>query len=303
MMSSDSIKPLVFISYAHLDEPDPPEQPRWLTFVMDFLRPGEKGRRYKVWIDRLMPGGAIWRPEIEAHIRACDIFVLLVSTHSTGSDYILDKEVPIVRERQRNGEAVHFYPLLLDWTPKAGLDQVDDENLRPRDRKPFSSLSPSERSRAMAEAADEIADFAKEIEERRAAAAEQSQLITTNLTAAISEPKDLIAPGVRIERIAPAARSAPTPVSVDISGLPETGYERLVGRDAELGRLDEAWSDGKINILSLVAEGGAGKSALVNEWLTRLRAENYRGADCVLGWSFYSQGSKERATAADAFLN
>ena len=28
-----------------------------------------------------------------------------------------------------------------------------------------------------------------------------------------------------------------------------------------------------------------------------------RGAKCVLGWSFYSQGSKERATAADAFLD
>ena len=77
----------------------------------------------------------------------------------------------------------------------------------------------------------------------------------------------------------------------------------MVGRDAELTRLDEAWSDGKTNILSLIAEGGAGKSALVNEWLTRLQADGYRGAERVLGWSFYSQGSKERATAADAFLD
>ena len=45
------------------------------------------------------------------------------------------------------------------------------------------------------------------------------------------------------------------------------------------------------------------KFGLVNEWLTRLQAETYRGADCVLGWSFYSQGSKERATAADEFLD
>jgi hypothetical protein len=91
-----SAKPLVFISYAHKDEPKSPApgEVRWLTFVMDFLRPGEKGRRYTVWIDELMPGGADWNPEIEAKVRACDIFVLLVSTHSTGSDYILDKEVP-----------------------------------------------------------------------------------------------------------------------------------------------------------------------------------------------------------------
>ena len=78
-------------------------------------------------------------PRIEAKARACDIFVLLVSTNSTGSDYILDKEIPIVRERQRNNDGVYFYPLLLDWTPKAGLEQVDDKNLRPRDAKPFSA--------------------------------------------------------------------------------------------------------------------------------------------------------------------
>ena len=79
--------------------------------------------------------------------------------------------------------------------------------------------------------------------------------------------------------------------------------ERLVGREAELKRLDKAWSDDWTNILSLVAEGGAGKSALVNEWLTRLRRENYRGAEAVLGWSFYSQGSHERATSAEPFLD
>ena len=207
--------------------------------------------------------------------------------HSTGSDYILDKEVPIVRERQRTGEAVHFYPLLLDWTPKAGLDQVDDENLRPRDRKPFSSPSPSERSRAMTEAADEIADIAKAIAERNSAATEanpsQPILVPPEIAgigAAIPGRQGVVVPPVRIEGIAPAAPASSSPILVAISGLPETFYERLVGRDAELARLDEAWSDEKTNILLLIAEGGAGKSALVNEWLTRLQADGYRGAGC-----------------------
>ncbi len=34
-----------------------------------------------------------------------------------------------------------------------------------------------------------------------------------------------------------------------------------------------------------------------------MQAERYRGAEAVLGWSFYSQGSKERATSAEPFLN
>ncbi len=309
-MSSET-KPLVFISYAHLDEPDPPEdlaagKIRWLSFVMRFLRPGEKGRRYEVWMDRLMPGGADWSPEIAAKARACDIFVLLVSANSTGSDYILDKEIPIIRERQKNGDGVHFYPLLLDWTPKAGLEQVDDRNFRPRDRRPFSSLSPSERSRAMTEAADEIADVAKAIEVKKAAA-EKARIAalaeTAKIAAVIAGKPAAIIPNREIEGILPLGRAAAHPAVLDIAGLPETGYERLVGRDAELKRLDEAWSDGQTAILSLIAEGGAGKSALVNEWLKRLRADSYRGGTCVLGWSFYSQGSKERATAADEFLN
>jgi TIR domain len=106
----------------------------------------------------------------------------------------------------------------------------------------------------------------------------------------------------KTEAAAVASRSN-GPTDIHISGLPETGYERLVGRDAELQRLDAAWTDPAINILSLVAQGGAGKSALVNEWLKRLQAAGYRGAETVLGWSFYNQGSKERSSSADEFLN
>ena len=98
-------------------------------------------------------------------------------------------------------------------------------------------------------------------------------------------------------------KSVLQPVYVHTTRLPETGYQRLVGRDAELERLDEAWLDARINILSLVAEGGAGKSALVNEWIKRMQAHGYPGAEVVLGWSFYSQGTTERATSAEEFLN
>ena len=268
-----SAKPLIFISYAHLDEPDKPrgEEIQWLRFVMKFLRPAVKSGEFAVWDDRVMPGGTKWNPEIELNLRASDIFVLLVSANSMASNYIVDKELEIACECEAKGEVV-IYPLLVEPTPKAGLDRVRDFNLRPRDAKPFQSYSLAERNQHMSDAADEIAAIAAEIAARKEAAA-------------------------------PSKPTERAPAFVHISGLPETFYERLVGRDAELERLDEAWSDKGANILSLVAEGGSGKSTLVNEWLTRLQADRYRGADCVLGWSFYSQGSKERATAADAFLD
>ena len=135
-MSSDSTKPLIFISYAHLDEPDDPapgEDPV-AQLRHELLAARREGREIHRMDRSAHAGRADWNSDIEAKIRACDIFVLLVSTHSTGSDYILDKEVPIVRERQRDGDGVHVCPLLIDWTPIRGLSEFNDKNLRPRDR-------------------------------------------------------------------------------------------------------------------------------------------------------------------------
>jgi hypothetical protein len=46
-----------------------------------------------------------------------------------------------------------------------------------------------------------------------------------------------------------------------------------------------------------------GKTALVNKWLTQMGRDNYRGAERVYGWSFYSQGAAEgRQVSADQFI-
>jgi multidrug efflux pump subunit AcrA (membrane-fusion protein) len=271
-------KPIVFISYAHRDEPANGEF-RWLEFALEYLRPGEVAGVYQLWVDQLMMGGANWEAEIEAKLRVCDIFILLVSARSMASEFILGKELPIVRERDARGEPIHIYPVLLTPTPIIGLDNVRDKNIRPGDGEALSGLSDHLKRKAMARIADEIAGIA-----RRVAA-----------------PRDVLAPAIDG---APGAVSGAARLSkVDIGHLPETAYKRLVGRNDELLTLDAAWKNPEINIFSLVAEGGAGKSALLNEWLTRLRSDNYRGADAVLGWSFYSQGSKERATSSEQFLD
>jgi tetratricopeptide (TPR) repeat protein len=88
---------------------------------------------------------------------------------------------------------------------------------------------------------------------------------------------------------------------VNIARLPVTGT-RLFGRDEHLKRLDEAWAGRDTHVLSFVAWGGVGKSALVNHWLARLARDDYRGAERVYGWSFYSQGSTDRAVSADQFI-
>ncbi len=81
--------------------------------------------------------------------------------------------------------------------------------------------------------------------------------------------------------------------------LPLTG-ETFVAREEELARLDAAWAGGT-NVISFVAMGGAGKSALVNQWLDGMQRDGWRGAERVLGWSFYSQGTEAAGASSEAF--
>ncbi len=42
---------------------------------------------------------------------------------------------------------------------------------------------------------------------------------------------------------------------------------------------------------------------MVNHWLRRLAAEEYRSAQLVFGWSFYRQGTKADTSSADEFID
>jgi tetratricopeptide (TPR) repeat protein len=88
---------------------------------------------------------------------------------------------------------------------------------------------------------------------------------------------------------------------VYIKGLPSTTPE-LVGRSSDLDVLRQAWSSERTRIVSVVAYGGTGKSALVNTWLGEMREHHYRQAQRVFAWSFYSQGTKENLVSADLFV-
>ena len=79
--------------------------------------------------------------------------------------------------------------------------------------------------------------------------------------------------------------------------------ERLIGRDADLTRLDVAWNDPHKNVVVVRALGGMGKTSLVATWMAELALKGWRGAVRVYDWSFYSQGTKDQSAAsADAFI-
>jgi hypothetical protein len=130
-MPSDLNRPIVFISYAHVDEPEKATggEVKWYSLVRKFLRVGERRGLFEVWVDVEMMGGEDWDEKIKEKLRSCSIFVLLVSADSMASSYILDTEIAIVRERLALREPMQFYPLLLSPTPLAGLEDISDKNI------------------------------------------------------------------------------------------------------------------------------------------------------------------------------
>ena len=94
---------------------------------------------------------------------------------------------------------------------------------------------------------------------------------------------------------------APGPEKISIARLPVTGGD-LFGREEDLAFLDAAWANPNVNVVTIAAWAGVGKSTLVNHWLRRMAAEHYRTGELVYGWSFYRQGTSGSTSSADEFL-
>jgi tetratricopeptide (TPR) repeat protein len=269
VMPNEHYKPRVFISYAHADEPEKPAegQTKWLSFVTGHLRPAVKFGAAELWIDRMMPGGADWEHEIAGKLRACDIFILLVSRFSLSSDYVVDKEIAIIRERKAKGEDVHFFPLVLTPTSEIALNLVRDKNLRPRDGKPFSRYSSNDRDEHMAEVANEIAALSGQIAARRSGPTQSD------------------------ERLA-------------LSNIPISVPRHFLGRDDALAEIDKELKrdEGRVAITALHGLRGVGKTTLAAAyaerhrvdyratWWIRAQTESTMRADLValgvrLGWA------------------
>jgi hypothetical protein len=102
-----------------------------------------------------------------------------------------------------------------------------------------------------------------------------------------------------------ATRKPPTwvgPKKISVARLPVTGSD-VFGREEDIAFLNDAWAEQQVNIVTIVAWAGVGKSTLINHWLRRMATDHYRSAELVFGWSFYRQGSSGETSSADEFLD
>jgi serine/threonine protein kinase len=104
----------------------------------------------------------------------------------------------------------------------------------------------------------------------------------------------------RVATRKPSAR--PGPKKISIARLPVTGSD-VFGREEDIAFLDDAWANKQINVVTIVAWAGVGKSTLINHWLRQMAAEHYRSAQLVFGWSFYRQGTSGGTSSADEFVD
>ena len=238
----------------------------WKDRFVRHLNVSVKQGHFVQWNDEQIGAGEDWYGKISAAMDAATVGVFLISADFLGSDFILREEVTRLIER-REREGLHIVPVYLhkcDWEAVEWLARMQ---IRPAgDRWIVSGQDHSINA--------DFADIAKEI----------------RLLLQPPEP----APADR-----PTRGLAKAP---DLTRLPQVG-EHLFGRERELALLDGAWADDETNIISLVAWGGVGKSALVKHWLGQMAREKFRGAARVYGWSFFSQGAREGEASADEFFS
>src|SRR5262249_16306430 len=79
----------------------------------------------------------------------------------------------------------------------------------------------------------------------------------------------------------PPARLGPAEISV--ARLPVTGSQ-VFGREEDIALLDRAWVNKDVNVVTIVAWAGVGKSTLVNHWLRRMATDHYRSAELASFW-------------------
>jgi tetratricopeptide (TPR) repeat protein len=220
-----------------------------------------------IWEDRQIEAGADWHKNIQEAMKVSSIAVILISANSLTSDYILNDEVPPLIERSAK-EGVRIFPLVVEPCVWQAVKWLRAMNLRPTDGRPLSDGDENQIDKDLAALTSEI-------------------YLLTQSAARTSSEKTFV---------------PLDPDAVSTSRLPVTGRE-LFGRELELEMLDGAWVDSNTNVLSLIAWGGVGKSALVNHWLRKMARDNYRGAEKVYAWSFYRQGTSEQGVSADQFID
>ncbi len=276
-MANGADKQLIFISYSSFDTEAKGLLERHLGVLKNL---GD----FHVWEDSQIGLGEDWFKDIQDKLENCAVAVLLISFDFLGSKFCMKEEVPVLLERRKR-EGMMIAPILLSpcaWKLVPWLSAIQ---MYPRKNKPLQGLSDYEQAEELTGVVEAVHAHLQKVKAKEAEALTEEADAKPEI-----EPKpDTPFPALPKDHI-------------DLTRLPASGFD-VVGRDKDIQFLNEAFDGTKLNVVSLRAWGGVGKSTLVNKWCEYLAADNFRGARRVFAWSFYSQGTNQRVTSADAFVD
>ena len=92
----------VFISYSHKDT-------AWLGKVKMFLRPLEDQGFLRIWDDTNIRPGSQWLDEIKLSLESAQVGVLLITQNFLTSEFIVQKEFPVLLEKAKNRGCLIFW--------------------------------------------------------------------------------------------------------------------------------------------------------------------------------------------------
>ena len=238
----------------------------WKDTLMPHLKSLERLGELSVWDDRQILAGTEWYARIRHVLMRTKVAICLISPEFLASSFCMHEEIPYLLQARNRGDLEIFPILIRDcvWEAHSWLKRLQ---MLPRGAIPLTRQDADDQAAVFAELARQV--------------------------------RDMLRSGGGWERPPPAG--AP-PEKVDIARLPDTG-DLLFGRQDELNALDKIWSQNTLNVAVFKASGGVGKSSLVRAWIEDMALDNYRGAERVFAWSFYSQGADRRATSADEFIS
>lgn len=139
----------LFISYSHKDE-------KWLNTLVTFLRPYTRGEKVTVWSDKQIQPGANWEEEIKSNLDSSRVAILLVSPNFLASDYIVEKELPVLLKRQQDGELIIYWIAIshsaFNTTELFNIQSANNPS------KPLDELAKPERDKTLVEITGKIAN-------------------------------------------------------------------------------------------------------------------------------------------------
>jgi len=219
-----------------------------------------------IWDDRQIEPSTAWFDEIKDIMERAKVAICLISSNFLSSSFCLDEEVAYLLQARNRGD-LEIIPVLVEdcvWKPHRWLKRLQ---MFPRDGQSVTT------------------HFKDNPAQVFSAVANQAYV--------------MLQPGYVFKRPPPPGEP---PEKIHIDRLPQTD-DLLFGRREEMDALDGIWHDKALNVAVFKASGGVGKSSLVRAWVEDMALDNFRGAERVLAWSFYSQGTQERVTSADEFIS